>query len=363
MSDVDQYARFFPVGIKVGVGIPMPNARVFNDWAFVKNVDEDLMTLQLSRDVLPSGVSLRYGQILEIRGGTKGNSYCCRAIIASWGAEGILFLRLIGEIVSDELREFYRIDAFLPIKYYVSQDQNIDRLRVQREERRLLRQRLEIEKNDARWDGGLIPHDEDTLPHEMVQDQDGSSAPHLYVQEEDTLSSWDDIIPLAANISGGGVRMITHQGFESGEYVLLELLVPQPQRLVDVIARVVFANRINTASDDHNSFSTGMQYVYIDESDRDAIVNYVSSIQQKRIRQMRESYLYRNSNDNTGQQLTDDSGNNSRKMIILSITILVVFMLAAITINYFWKYMQKRPKGEIEKTFEEEIKKKIEMSK
>jgi len=33
MSDIEEYARYFPVGNKVGVGIPLPNADVFNDWA------------------------------------------------------------------------------------------------------------------------------------------------------------------------------------------------------------------------------------------------------------------------------------------------------------------------------------------
>ena len=105
MSDMEPYSRYFPVGIKVGVGIPLPNAEVFKDWAIIHEIDEDLVSLQLSRDVLPVGVSLRYGQILELRGGIEGNGFCCRAIVVSEGDARELLLRLIGEIVSDELRD------------------------------------------------------------------------------------------------------------------------------------------------------------------------------------------------------------------------------------------------------------------
>jgi hypothetical protein len=359
MSDLEQYAQYFPVGSKVGVGIPLSNSKEFSDWAVIHNVDEDLMSLQLSRDVLPAGVTLEYGQILEVRGGSKGNSYCCRAIIVSEGEEGVLFLRLIGEIVSDELREFYRIDAFLPIRYYISGEQNIDRLREQWEERRLIRQRSKINRNDSGWDGGASLHDVSTLPREMIHDADASGAVRLLMQGDEAPASWDDIIPLAANISGGGMRLITHQGFASGEYVLLELLVPFPRRLVDVVARIAFANRKLVAGDDREYFSTGLQFKYIDEPDRDAIVNYISTIQQKRILQMRESYLFR------GSPLGGEKSPAAQESGGLRVAVLLVILLLLIVaaVDYFWKYSQEHPKGEIEKIFEKEIKKRIEMNK
>ncbi len=45
MSNMELYSRYFPVGKKVGVGIPLPNADVFRDWAIVHEIDEDLVTL------------------------------------------------------------------------------------------------------------------------------------------------------------------------------------------------------------------------------------------------------------------------------------------------------------------------------
>lgn len=349
MSDLEQYTRYFPVGIKVGVGIPLPNAEVFRDWAIIHNIDEDLVSLQLSRDVLPVSVKLQYGQILELRGGKEGAGYSCRAIIVSEGDSRELLLRLIGEIVSDELREYYRIDAFLPIKYYVSREQNIEVLHKQWELRRAHRQRIELEQKEKIWSSDLLSQSAD-LPNEKIQEAEGRGA-----GESETADSWDTIIPLAANVSGGGIRLITHQDFENGEYVLLEILVPSPRRVVDVIARVIFANRNFAAGSDQEYYNTGMQFVYIGERERDAIVNHISNIQLKRIRQMRERYLFRGVNGDDDKFASGIF--NARSLVAWAVSAIVITLISAALINYFWGYAHNRPKGEIEMIFENAIKK------
>ncbi len=360
MSDLEQYARYFPVGIKVEVGIPLPNAEVFKDWAVIHEIKEDLVALQLSRDILPANVFLHYGQILEIRGGSDNSGYCCRAIIVSEGYDRELLLRLIGEIVSDELREFYRIDAFLPIKYFVSHEQNVDRLHKQWDERRIHRQLLETDNVERSWAfelppaGAVLPHyhsqESSQIPgDETTSDQDTA--------ENDEQLSWDSVIPLAANISGGGLRVITHQGFEYGEYVLLQVLVPSPQRVVDIVGKVVFANRNYAAGSDYEYFNTGVQFVCIDERDRDAIVNYLSTIQLKRIRQMREQYLFRSGAEDAEQaDESEDLGISkiSGRLMLLALFFLIVMVLL---FNYYRQYSVENPKGEIERTFENSIKK------
>lgn len=372
MSDMDLYIRYFPVGKKVGVGIPLPNAEVFRDWAIIHDIDEDLVSLQLSRDDLPAEVSLHYGQILELRGGTENNGYSCRAIVVSEGDARELLLRLIGEIVSDELREFYRIDAFLPIKYFVSKEQHIDRLHKEWEERRIVRLQREFERKDQRWDGthpanAELPRERrletgETADEAAVEDAvETAGEPVVYgpaevaahdraEEERKERESWETIVPLAANVSGGGLRIVTHQEFEDGEYVLLEILLPLPQRVIDVVGRIVFANRNYAAGSDYAYYNTGVQFVYIDERDRDAIVTYISTIQLKRIRQLRERYLYRGMLEGESQP-----GAFGVKITVLSAVLFLILM--AFLINYFWRYSVERPKGEIERTFEEGVEK------
>jgi hypothetical protein len=351
MSDIELYATNFPVGKKVGVGIPLPNAYIFRDWAIIHEINEDLVTLQLSRDVLPLGVYLRNGSVLELSSGDKDNGYCCRAIIVSEGAEKKLLLRLIGEIVSNELREFYRVDAYLPIKYFVSREQDSDRLRREWEERRLSRLKRVSAQNIRRWNAKILP-ESPILDLEVSGDDEPSQ--DLNRTEEASDSSWDSIIPLAANISGGGLRIITHMGFEMGEYVLLEIFVPSPERVIDVVGRVVFANRNFAAGNDHEYFNTGVQFVYLEESDRDAIVNYISTIQLKRIRQLRETYMYRwlpEDDDLFG--VSKES--RFRRSVTRNLLILLFLAIFSLLSSYFWYYAHEHPKGEIQRTFENSV--------
>lgn len=351
MSDLDQYAGSFSIGMKVGVGIPLPNAEVFNDWAIIHDLDEDLVTLQLSRDQLPVRVSLHVGQILELRGGKEGNAYSCRAIIVSEGDAKELLLRLIGEIVSDELREFYRIDAFLPIKYYISQEQNPEILIKEWELRREQRFARDLARKQRRWDSEFVDGTGE-LPQEKRQEEDSTDLLE---------ASWDTIIPLAANVSGGGLRIMTHQGFEQGEYVLLEMLVPAPRRIVDVVVRVVFANRTQTAVEEQEYYNTALKFVFIDERDRDAIVNHIANVQLKRIRQLREKYLYRAAFDADEWEADQASAainwrGLAKKVLIWACMIAIVLAL----VNYFSNYAVEHPKNEIGEVFENALKKYIE---
>jgi c-di-GMP-binding flagellar brake protein YcgR len=354
MTDLDQYSSNFAIGMKVGVGIPLTNAEIFTDWAIIHEIEEDLVTLQLSRDQLPTRVTLHVGQILELQAGKEGNHYSCRAIIVSEGYAKRLQLRLIGEIVSDELREFYRIDAFLPIKYYISHEQNPELLRKQWDHRRETRFALEIARKQRRWDSEFIEGDGE-LPREKRQEEDA---------EDELDVSWNTIIPLAANISGGGLRMTTHQDFEFGEFVLLEILVPEPRRIVDAVVRVVFSNHNHAAGDDHEYFNVGLQFVFIDERDRDSIVNHISNVQLKRNRQLREKYRFRSELEEDEEVSEQDvAGINWAGLWTKVVAWGVLAAIFFILISYFRNYAVEHPKNEIGEMFENALKKYIEKQK
>lgn len=353
MADMDQYAGNFVPGMKVGVAIPLSNAEIFTDWAIIHEVDEDLVSLQLSRDQLPVRVALYIGQILELRAGSDDNHYSCRAIIVSEGFANRLKLRLIGEIVSDELREFYRIDAFLPIKYYLSSEQRPEVLREQWEHRRQERFAREVARRQRRWDSEFVVGEGD-LPAERRPDEED--------EEESVDPVWDTIIPLAANISGGGLRINTHQGFEAGEYLLLEILVPSPRRIVDAVARVVFANRNHGADEGSATFNTGLQFIFIDERDRDSVLNHISGVQLQRNRLLRERFaLVSDDEMETGQSSAASSERISTlRMVLLWVLMIVIGLVLT---AYFWNYAKEHPKNEIGEIFENALRKYLEKQK
>lgn len=347
-STTDIYSNYFSVGMKVGVGIPTLNAEVFRDWARIHELEEDLVFLQLSRDQLPVDVSLHIGQIIELRGGKEDAGYSCRAIIVSEGVESQILLRLIGEIVTDELREFYRIDAFLPVKYFNSEEQNPKVLEKEWNQRREERMADELLLKQQRWEvkiasDKILPLQDGQHPSEGINSED---------RKEEEGQSWDNIIPLAANISGGGIRIITHQPFDVGQYVVLEIMVPIPNHVVDAVGKVVSVKPALSSLNDKEIYYVSLKFVYINERDRDAIVNYISNIQLKRIRQLRMQFAFR---DNlSGETLLTDDKYKTIRQAVLGIILLCI--IAAVGF-YMKNYSKNHPKNEIEEIFEKGIKK------
>lgn len=361
MGEYDHYSRHFPAGMKVNVGIPVPGGSAFHDWAIISDIDEDLLELQLSRDVLPDGVLLSIGTILDIRGGKDNNGYSCRGIIVTEGWQREILLRLIGEIVSDELREFYRIDAFLPIKYFISAHTSENSLRqdwIAKREARALAE-LEHRQNQTKpWQRLMLPQHEERLPQEELE------MPSSFLDETDleleqepddaaTDHSWDDVIPLAANISGGGLRILLHHQFQVDDLVVLEIFVPtEPHpRIVDAVGRVVQCTQNHAATKQlqRASFNTSMEFLFIDERDQDCIVKHISNVQLKRIRQLREQYLGR---DAKSDQYELSAAELRRATIVRALLALFVITVLSGLVVYFKHYVENRPKGEIELIFE-----------
>lgn len=346
MIDNEEYLKYFAVGMKVGVGIPLHNAEVFRDWARIYAIEEDLVYLQLSRDQLPPEASLHVGLILELRGGKEGAGYSCRSIIVSEGEEQMILLRLIGEIVSDELREFYRIDAFLPVKFFRTDEQHLHILEKEWNERREQRLADELMRREQQWEQRKL-----RISRQQSDEDDIAASDEPY--EDVELEALENIIPLAANISGGGIRFVSHEHFAEDEYVILEILVPTPCHIVDVVAKVVNIRPNLAAGQGCNNVS--LKFVFINERDRDAIVNYIANIQLKRIRMLRQQYALR------GDHLDDgESGLNQAQRRRYFISAAVLLVLLAVIAASLVNYVKKHPENEIEMLFEGGLKRYLE---
>jgi|GEM_PF-346444 len=387
MSDAGYYTSRYFIGMKIEVGIPLPNTKIFRDWAIIDEIDEDLVSLQLSRDVLPDGVNLRVGQILTLRSESGGQAHSCRAFIVSKGYDQDLLLRLTGEIVFDELREFYRIDAFLPIKFYRLPDQNPANVKQQWEDRRKQRReeervrelrRLEARRERLRAEERARERKllEGVLPDGPTEPS-ATGKPREEPEDNPYYESWGSVTSVAINISGGGLKILTGQGFETDELLLLEIFVPSLSYIVDIVARVVFSDHNSTAGDGENCFNTGMQFVFIDERARFAINSHISGVQIRRIRQFKgfadaeplnidplaapdKHYAYAGSIDADNE--TDQSPRISRKRVIQQIALgLFLMCIASLLWFYFSAYAVKHPRNQIQDLFESGIRKNSEI--
>ncbi|WP_298433072.1 PilZ-like domain-containing protein [Geobacter sp.] len=315
------YYKYFDVGLRVEVRFPRSEAPAFSDWAVITLFEEDLVEFQLSRDALPEGVRTDVGTILDLRLGQGGSAYCCRSIIVGEPAGAKISARLIGEVVPDELREFYRIDAYIPLRYRLPRGEPAGEIR-------------------ARWEAGRYgPPDA------------GGDLPSLPAGAD--LSGGRPAghpAPVAANISGSGIRIRTHEQFAVGDLLPLELFLPLEQpTTISVIGQVVHVGQVRTRDGEPPLFGTALHFFCIDERDRDAIVKFVSLVQLEHLRSLRGNAIRI-----TDLEYTEYARRMRLRRIVFAAALIAVILivLALLAISRL-----TGPKGEIEQDYEREIKK------
>jgi hypothetical protein len=107
-----------------------------------------------------------------------------------------------------------------------------------------------------------------------------------------------------------------------------------------------------------------LQFVFIDERDRDSIVQHIATIQLKRIRQLREKYLFRAGQDGEDEENGQAAVGVNRQDLVKKVLMWGVMILVGLAlITYFKHYTDDRPKNEIGEAFEDALKKYIEKQK
>ena len=311
------YSSFFTPGQRITLILQVPERQPFHEWAHVLSLAADLLEVQLSRDTLPVGIQTAPGSTVEARIGSRGNGYRCRGIIVSKGSFTHLSLRLTGDVILDELREYFRIDVYLPLR--LSFPEHTDEKRVKEEW--LRRRAASIAKSTT------------DFPFIDMSDAVDDTPSGSYLPP-----------PQAANISGGGVRLVTSRPMALDELVLLEVYLPlHPPMVLDVVGQVITASEQQVGNE--LMYSTALRYYYIDERDRDRIIQYITTEQLAQLRSYRKKL----------PSIADEKNNatkakkNAIRLITFSLCCLLLIWL------YGWSssYLRQHPKSEIHRLFEE----------
>lgn len=320
-EETSDYHKYFATGLRIEVRFPPSRDTIFRDWAIITLLEEDLVELRLSRDVLPEDLNADTGTILDLRLGREGSAYSCRAIVVENHEGPKVTARLIGEVIPDELREFFRIDAYIPIRYRVpegeSAEETMERWRARRSRRPLHQKRPSAPFASA-----------------MIGMESGTPRP----------------TPVAANISGSGIRVRIHEMLNAGDLLPMELhLQLDSPLLVDVVGQVVHVGRLRTRKGEPPLYSTALRFLCIDERDRDAVVGLVSSVQLEHLRAMRGG--------SAGiAELEHGSYTRKTRLRRMVLSVVLIALLSAVLTSLAFLRL-KGQKGEIEQTYEREIKK------
>ena len=319
-GNLAEYASFFPVGGRIRIGIPLAAGGAFQEWGVVSSLERDLLGLELSRDMLPEGVTLALGNTLEVRFPDKEGGRCCRAVLVGEAAGGLLALRLVDGVVPYEPREYFRQDVYLPVDYRLPPRQQIGEIR-------------------ERWRQGR--RDQEFA----AQKPEPGEPPQLAAHREEICNRLEQRAgapPAAANMSGGGVRLTIPERLEPGLLVDLTIYLPQPRRVLELVGEVVEVQ----PAPGSGGFQTALRYRFIDESDRDRIVGYISGEQLAQL-----SRLGRGGVPAVRHPRSESA---SRRLRIL-LGLLILTLLTGYLAHSVIAKRERGEKHEIERIFEEGI--------
>ena len=320
-EEFTDYQKYFATGSRVEVRFPRGQEETFRDGALISLIDEDLVKLQLSRDILPEMVRTETGTIVDIRAGKDGSAHCCRAIIVEEPEGALLTVRLIGNVIPDEMREYYRIETYIPIRYHLEPDSSSEQIKEQWHARR-----YPLPTQAKKASPFSPPGEEQSRYHEPA-----STA------------------PLAANLSGSGIRIRIHEELTVGSLLPMELYLHLETPMVaQVVAEVVQTTPLCAREGVAPLFSTALRFICIDERDRDSVIKFISAEQIARLRTHHGGSVSISSLDYERYSRQKDV-----QRIVLAIGLILLF--AAIAAVLVFSRLNS-PKGEIERTFEGEIK-------
>jgi hypothetical protein len=315
-----KYAEYFSVGMGVEVEIPLADGKQLRDGARIVSAHRDLLELQLSKHISPESVILEMGTDLFLRGGEKGEGYRCRAIFLRCDSLSRLHVRLTGDILHFNEREFFRVDVYIPLSYYPYSQPG--------------RRGVGDESADN--------------PPEMPQSSEIRAG-----MDADPNKPF----PVAANLSGAGVRINIPECFGIDELLELTLYLPfGDSRMMTLVGQVVHVIELSRPGDPHPLFGTALRFVSMDDHHREALIRFIQRVQTEELKRLREDSLRR-------AAIPEESGTEpifSRRRVVRMLLALISLLLFAGFVQFLDNYRHHRSKGEIERTFEEQIRKYIE---
>jgi hypothetical protein len=333
MDQIVEYERHFSIQQSVRVAIYGPDGTLRGQQpATVTSLTRDLLELELEEDCFNADTAISPGDLVELRSGIKGSGFRCRALLIGGTDSSYLLVRLVGDVIFEELREFFRIDAYLPIRCFPLPDWDFRSV-----------QRSWLERIEQ------ISREKTTPPSYIYQGEPGPAPP-----EPPPLGLEP---PAAANISGGGLRTRTTEKLQNGECAILELLVPGPDSQIIIAAGEVVASDPEPTNLGDRGFNTAFKFTCIQNSDREAMINFIQRVQLQQLRQMAEELPALARIGESSGPLSDIRRPPST---LHRLAMVIIALLAILLIVSLVNYYRHPTKGEIDRIFTEGIKKYLE---
>ena len=320
------YRDYLRDGMRIEIGIPLSGGGVFRDWAIITESREDELLAQISRDVLPTNVRVDLGSILDVSVWIRKEVYTCSGIVIDKPGGRVLRIRLFGSFTLRERRQFFRINLNLRLRYAPVKD---------------------VARKDVQSDW---EHRRD-VEHMKFQGYDEIV---IAAQKARYLPSapldWHEVLWAEINLGGGGICINLPEPVQPDQLLNLEIHLPlAAPRQIQAVAQVIHA-MAPRAQQGGRSFPAGMQFVFLDERDRDLIFRHISVAQLEHLRLLADRRVLPEPDRPRGEEPVTWQRVASRALWTILILILAYYLA-----RYFIHYRQAGPSGEIQKTYEKAI--------
>ncbi|MBJ6799647.1 PilZ-like domain-containing protein [Geomonas propionica] len=327
-DDYSEYRQVLAPGMRIEIGIPLSGGGVFRDWGVISESGGDLLQLQISRDVLPANVRVDVGFILDVSVWLGKDSYTCSGIVTDRLGERVLQIRLFGRFTLRERRQFFRTDMALKVRYDVVDESN--RKEVERD------WEVRKEREQMKFQG----YDDFVIAAQMAR----------YQPAKDIV--WRDQLRAQLNLGGGGICLRMPTTARADQLVNMELYLPlEPPRLVHAVGQVIHVKAPLVQRDGSSRYDVGMEFLFLDERDRDLIFKQISSVQIAHLRKVSDKREMNEADASPAARLT------GRQYLVRALWVLLFLLLAFALGRYFISYSKAPPENEIQKTYEESIRK------
>jgi len=323
-----EYEQFFLASQSVRIALVAETRKLPELYGNVYSLSGDLLEIDLESDWPRELTPVDSGYLLELRSAHLGSAFRCRALLVSDIKNRNISLRLVGNIIFEELREYFRIDTYLPLRYIAMPELD---------EKTVLRRWLEL--------------------IEFQSHQIYSTSSFIFRGEPDTTATPYSALaiplqytkPVAANISGGGLRTNLPEQLQPGCKAILELYLPDnPPRIIDIVGEVLSSAYIHS-EDGGKTYSTPFKFTHLNETDRDTIIRHIHKAQQQQIRQIAEEMP-------SDYELPPDLEIHGKpriiRLILKSLIIAFSLLIGFVLFNLY----QHRSKSEVALIFERGIK-------
>lgn len=237
------YPKYFSVEQAATLAFTMEDGKDLEIQGVVTAVRGEMVTVECLGRVGASGPPLQPGDVTVFSARSNCEINRCTAIVAQLSGRK-LGLRLFGNVEEQQRRQYFRLDLSMPFRYAVAEGGKFEAV--------VDAWLAEREKLLARGDNGK------------------------------------EILPEQANLSAGGIRFTTREKLDQGTYVTMTMfLATEPPRLVHTVGKVVRSNELQLEFGIAIRFTTALEFVCIDEGDRDAVITFLFSEQRRQLQRRR----------------------------------------------------------------------------